>query len=134
MNLDNVVNAFAKNKTGFFLSRRYDMFGDIPIQRARVFSNQESLVIDSVLLEAGHQYGPHFHSISHEKLYIISGTGVLLVNEMEFPYDHAEDMDPSKRLHIEIPQNTPHGFRVEKDTYVLAVQIPEVRANDIHPV
>ncbi len=74
--------------------------------------------VELVRLEPNTKYVPHYHQKSSAVIYIIAGTGELLLNETGVHYQ------AGKR--IEISAGTWHGFNTERETVFLSIQSPSI--------
>jgi len=71
---------------------------------------------------------PHTHNEHTESVYIIEGTGIMLLGDNTF------NLSPGQFIHI--PRNTVHAVKASTDTplKVISMQAPRFSGNDRHPV
>lgn len=70
--------------------------------------------IDFALLEAGTSHPPHIHEDGSSHLYVIIGTGKLILGNQQMNYVSGQVFD--------VPKGTRHGFDVIEDTVLLSIQ------------
>lgn len=78
--------------------------------------------IELVELQPHSQYRPHYHKNSSAVIYIISGTGMLLLSNSLIEY--------KQETRFTIPAGMTHGFQTKTRTLFLSIQSPPI----IHPV
>jgi mannose-6-phosphate isomerase-like protein (cupin superfamily) len=88
-------------------------------------------IIELVALQPNTRYRPHYHENSSALIYMISGEGVLILDENIVPYQ------PGQRL--DIPAKAMHGFLTNTRTLFLSIQSPpilnhETKHVDLHYV
>lgn len=76
-------------------------------------------IVELVKLEPNSYYKPHYHKRSSAIIYMIFGEGHVILGENDMPYF------PGMRL--DIPQETPHGFKTDCETFFLSIQTPPIR-------
>lgn len=75
-------------------------------------------MLDLVELQPNAEYKPHIHKESAATLYIVLGSGTLLLGDEEIEY--------SGNLKVHVPANTSHGFKTKERTLFLSIQCPPI--------
>lgn len=76
-------------------------------------------IVELVELQPHSFYKPHYHKESSAIIYMIFGEGDFILGINEMPYA------PGVRL--DIPKDTPHGFKTRSETFFLSIQTPPIR-------
>lgn len=105
----------------------YEIFKTIPHQRVEMFDiyqcgvfNNNSIEenIELVELQPQFDYSPHYHKKSSAVVYVISGTGVIQLQNNLIEYKPG--------IRIDIPAGVTHGFKTKTRTLFLSIQNPPI--------
>jgi quercetin dioxygenase-like cupin family protein len=77
-----------------------------------IFKDGEQIVL--AILPKGTIYPPHSHEEGNARLYILSGKGVIILEQKKIIYDRGSVFNLTKGIM--------HGYEVEEETLVLSIQ------------
>ncbi|MBU3669077.1 MAG: cupin domain-containing protein [Candidatus Taylorbacteria bacterium] len=70
--------------------------------------------IDFAKMDSNTHHPQHIHDAGSAKLYVISGKGMIHLNDKSVNYASGDTFD--------VPKGTAHGFSVEEETLLLSIQ------------
>jgi quercetin dioxygenase-like cupin family protein len=75
---------------------------------------QDGQQVDFALLEKNTSHPPHIHDEGSAHLYVITGSGSIILNKEKMKYEEGQT--------FVVPKGTAHGFEVTEDTVLLSIQ------------
>lgn len=78
--------------------------------------------VEIVKLQGGATYQPHKHNKTDAHLFVLSGSGIAILDGEEFPYAQGN--------HFYVARGAAHGFKTAEETFLLSIQSNKILDTD----